>query len=198
MDEALRTELLALRDEDRRVRSELAADGSLYDGYHPRMQAVHEHNAHRLEEIVSEHGWPGCTLVGDEGAEAAWLIVQHAIGLPSFQRRCLELLQSSATHNKVPSWQPAYLLDRIRVFEGKPQVYGTQFDRDQHGEMSACPVDDPVGLNARRAAIGLDSIEERTWMMRAQAEAEPEQAASDRAAHQRKYQEWLKRVGWRD
>ena len=198
MDEALRTELLALRDEDRCVRSELAADGSLHEGYHPRMQAVHEHNAHRLEEIVSQQGWPGRALVGDDGAEAAWLIVQHAIGLPSFQRRCLELLQSAAIHKEAPSWQPAYLLDRILVFEGKPQVYGTQFDRDQHGEMNCCQVEDPADLNARRAAIGLDSIEERTRMMRAQAKSEPEQAASDRAAHQRKYQEWLKRVGWRD
>jgi hypothetical protein len=29
-------------NEDHRVRAELAADGSLFDGYHPRMRAVHE------------------------------------------------------------------------------------------------------------------------------------------------------------
>jgi hypothetical protein len=198
MDEALRTELLAMAQEDRRVRSKLAADGLLFDGYHPRMQEVHDRNAQRLEEIVSKYGWPGRTLVGDDGAEAAWLIVQHAIGLPSFQRRCLEVLQGSANRNEVPSWQPAYLLDRIRVFEGKPQVYGTQFDRDEQGEMSPCPVEDPASLNERRSAIGLDSIEDRTRMMRDQAKSEPQRSPSDRADHQRKYQEWLKRAGWRD
>ena len=45
--------------EDHRVRAELAADGSLFDGYHPRMRAVHEANAERLAAILSERGWPG-------------------------------------------------------------------------------------------------------------------------------------------
>ncbi len=198
MNVALRAELLAMAQEDRRVRSELVADGSLFDGYHPRMQEVHECNARRLEEIVAQHGWPGRTLVGEDGAESAWLIVQHAIGLPLFQRYCLELLQVAASRSEAQSWQPAYLLDRIRVFEGKPQVYGTQFDRDEHGEMSPCPVEEPAGLNQRRAAIGLDSIEERTRTMRVPANSGPEQSQSERATHHREYHEWLKRVGWRD
>lgn len=198
MNEALRAELPAMAREDLRVRSELASDGSLFDGYHPRMQEVHETNARRLLEIVSQYGWPGRAVAGEEGAEAAWLIVQHAIGLPAFQRRCLELLQTAASDGEVPPWQPAYLLDRILVFEGKPQVYGTQFDTDEHGEMTPCPVEDAASLNALRASIGLDSIEERTRMMRAQAKGENERSPSDRADHQRRYHEWLKRVGWRD
>jgi hypothetical protein len=198
MNDALRAELLAMSEEDLRVRSELAADGSLFDGYHPRMEEVHERNAQKLEEIISKHGWPGRNMVGDDGAEAAWRIVQHAIGLPDFQRLCLDLLQTSASNNEVPPWQPAYLLDRIRVFEGKPQVYGTQFDLDEHGEMSPCPLEDAARLNDRRAAIGLDSIEERIQMMRAQAKAERERAPSNAAEQKRKYLEWLKRVGWRD
>lgn len=197
MNEALRAGLLSMSGEDLRVRSELAANGSLFDGYNPRMQDVHECNARKLEEIVSEYGWPGRTLVGEDGAAAAWLIVQHAIGLPSFQRRCLDLLQRSADDNEVPSWQPAYLLDRIRVFEGRPQVYGTQFDLDERGEMSPSPVEDEAGLNARRAAVGLDSIEDRTQMMRAQ-KTEHERSPSNRDDHQREYLEWLKRVGWRE
>ena len=36
----IRSELLAMAREDHRVRTELAADGSLFDGYHPRMRAV--------------------------------------------------------------------------------------------------------------------------------------------------------------
>lgn len=70
MNDALRRELLSLREEDTRVREELAADGSLYEGYHPKMEAVHSHNAARLREIVGEHEWPGASLVGADGAEA--------------------------------------------------------------------------------------------------------------------------------
>jgi hypothetical protein len=43
--ETLKTELLSMAAEDLRVREELARDGSLFEGYHPRMRAVHERNA---------------------------------------------------------------------------------------------------------------------------------------------------------
>ena len=38
MNDALRDELVAMAEEDQRVRAELASDGSLFDGYHPRMR----------------------------------------------------------------------------------------------------------------------------------------------------------------
>src|SRR4051794_8313325 len=92
MNDSLRNELLALADEDQRVRAELAADGSLFDGYRPRMAEVHRRNAARLAGIIEEYGWPGRTLVGEDGAEAACLVLHHAIGDPTLQRRGLELL----------------------------------------------------------------------------------------------------------
>ncbi len=69
----LRRELLALASDDNRVRDKLAADGSLFAGYHPRMEAVHRHNAARLTAVLDRHGWPGLSLVGAEAAEAGWL-----------------------------------------------------------------------------------------------------------------------------
>src|SRR5947209_9236632 len=83
---ALRAELLAMAAEDRRVWAELAADGSLFDGYHPRMAEVHRRNAARLTETLDRHGWPGRDLVGADGAAAAWLVLQHAIGDPPLMR----------------------------------------------------------------------------------------------------------------
>jgi hypothetical protein len=54
--ELIRRELLDLVAEDQRVRAELAADASLFDGYHPRMQAVHDANAARLATIIAREG----------------------------------------------------------------------------------------------------------------------------------------------
>lgn len=76
---------------DLSVREELIAEGSLgKQGYHPRMEAVHKINAARLATIIEQHGWPGRSFVGDDGAEATWLIAQHSIGNPTFMRHhCL-------------------------------------------------------------------------------------------------------------
>jgi hypothetical protein len=67
----IRRELLAMVEEDLRVRADLAEDGSLFDGYHPRMRAVHEAHAARLGTILDQRGWPTEPRVGRDGAEAA-------------------------------------------------------------------------------------------------------------------------------
>lgn len=66
----VRDPLLALVREDEKVRAELAADGALFQGYHPRMREVHERNAAVLREIIDMHGWPGFALAGPDGAAA--------------------------------------------------------------------------------------------------------------------------------
>jgi hypothetical protein len=96
LNEKLGTELIAMREEDFRVRQELLDAGLLGGPYVPRMEAVHVKNAARLRQIIAEHGWPAEDIVGKEGAEAAWIIAQHAVGEPDFQRRVLRLLQECA------------------------------------------------------------------------------------------------------
>jgi hypothetical protein len=66
VNQALRDELVQMDDHDQDVRAELAADGSLFDGYHPRMAPVHDANAARLQAIIRENGWR------HEEKELAW------------------------------------------------------------------------------------------------------------------------------
>lgn len=191
-------ELECMADEDTRVRMQLLATGELFQGYHSRMEAVHRRNAARLKEIIAEFGWPGRSLVGEEGATYAWLILQHSIGDPEFQRRGLELLKQAAAYGEAPATHAAYLEDRIRMYEGRPQPYGTQFDWDSDGQLSPMPIEDPERVNDRRRAIGLDTIEHQTHRMRANALNENAMPPRDYGMRQKEYEEWLRRVGWRD
>src|SRR5271169_2132778 len=95
INDALRQELLAMRDEDLRVRAELIARDELGGAYLPKMEEVHKCNAGRLRELIDLHGWPSEDLAGKDGSEAAWLIAQHAIGEPEFQLRVLQTLHAS-------------------------------------------------------------------------------------------------------
>ena len=194
---AVEADLLAMASEDLRVRSELAADGSLFGDYHPRMRAVHDANAARLDALVQERGWPGEPQVGEAGAKAAWLIVQHAIAQPGFQRRALEALRVAAERGHVPPVQPAMLEDRIRTLEGRPQRYGTQFDWDQQGELSPLPLEDPGGVDERRRSVGLGSLAEAAREHRAAAAAGGETPPTDWSAYRRRMEQWLREVGWR-
>src|SRR5207247_1273888 len=85
---------------DRALLKDLARDGSLFQGYHPRMEALHQRHATRLAALIDAHGWPGRSRVGEEGAQAAWLILQHAIGNPPLMRRGLTLLRGGVKRKR--------------------------------------------------------------------------------------------------
>ncbi|HUQ06606.1 MAG TPA: DUF6624 domain-containing protein [Kofleriaceae bacterium] len=190
----LTNELIALIAQDDETRERLAADGSLFEhGYHPEMEAVHRANAMRLRELVAAHGWPGWSLVGDEAASAAWRIVQHAIGEPAFQREMLGVLAAAAETGEVDPAEVAMLDDRIRVFEGRPQRYGTQYDWNDAADamVPMGEVEEPDDVDARRAAVGLPPIEWR------KPPPPDEPAPSDLDERRRDYEAWLRRTGWR-
>jgi hypothetical protein len=160
-DPILRKKLLEMIAHDETVRDELGGTGELFVGYHSRMAEVHRQNAKLLDEIVAQHGWPDEDIAGKDGAEAAWRMVQHAIDLPDFQRRMFAKLLEAAVEGRIERWQPAFLEDRIRALEGRPQKYGTQFDWDENGEMSPYPeIEDPSILNELRASVGLPPLDQ--------------------------------------
>src|SRR5262249_23793610 len=87
----------------------------------------------------------------------------------------------------------AYMEDRIRVHEGRPQRYGSQFDWNEAGTAiePMVGVEHPDGVDARRAAIGLPPIRWRH---------EPlprESAPADPAGRRAEYEAGLRRTGWR-
>jgi len=192
MNEALRDELLAMRAEDLRLRDELMQSGELGKGYVPRMEVAHRKNASRLREIIAEHGWPDRELVGEDGTIAAWFVAQHAIGEPDFQRLVLALVEQKVKQGKVPAAQEAYLFDRIALYEGRPQRYGTQSLPCADGRYRRWKAEDPERLNERRAAMGMPPVEEEP--------AEGEPTAQSRAEYEewlRGHEEWLRGAGWR-
>ncbi len=196
-DPALRAGLLAMAAEDRRVRAELATDGSPFDGYHPRMAEVHCRNAARLAAALGCHGWPGPALVGGDGAAAAWLVLQHAIGVPPLTRRGLALLGRLGPGG-VAAAQLAMLGDRVRTFEGRSQCYGTQYDWDQEGQLGPLPVEDPDREDDLRSSVGLGPLEENTRRVREWTARAGEWQSPDWAEQQRRKHEWARSVGWHD
>lgn len=152
MNDALRVELLERAGRDQ------AARESLPPGHDTRqweeiVEPVDQANTARLREIVAEHGWPGRQLVGEAGAHAAWLLAQHAP--PEFQEGCLPLLEDAVARGDASPQDLAYLLDRVLMHRGQPQIYGTQY-LVSGGILTLWTVQDPDGLDTRRAALGLE------------------------------------------
>lgn len=120
-------------------------------------QADRENTA-RLNEVVETAGWPTTTLVGKDGANAAWLLVQHADDDPKFQRKCLDRM-TKVPKGEVSQIDVAYLTDRVLLAEGKKQVYGTQFT-SAGGKWEPRPLEDPANVDKRRGEVGLSPLAE--------------------------------------
>lgn len=193
---SLAADLLAMADRDQRVRAELVADGTLFDGYHPRMRAVHNDHADRLASILDTLPWPSPGIVGDDAAAAAWLVAMHAIDRPPFMLRCLEAM---TTAPDVARRHIAMLDDAIRFHAGIPQRYGTivdWFDIDGTLQLGPGPIEAPEDLDARRATMGLESMAERMERGRQTATTEGQRPPADHTAREASRQAWRHDVGW--
>jgi hypothetical protein len=188
--------IIELKNADLALRDKLIQNGQLSNGYNNEMKELHHRNASILNEIIDLIGYPTTEKVGKEPSEAAWLVIQHAIGQPDFMRKCVKLLEIAVSENKANPKNLAYLTDRIAVFEGKPQLYGTQFDWDENGELNPNNCDDLMKVNQRRKLIGLNSIEEQTDIIRKQAKAENQTAPTDLEKRKEEMEQWKKSVGW--
>ncbi|MCI0663476.1 MAG: hypothetical protein L0220_20615 [Acidobacteria bacterium] len=157
---ALRKELLDMQEADQQIRRELSrkrASGALDASDTQRAQSVDTANRTRLKQIIEQYGWPGKSLVGEDGASAAWLIVQHADRDRDFQKKCLTLLQEAVSKGEASKINLAYLTDRLLVAEGKPQIYGTQIRRVD-GKPSPYPIEDEANVDKRRAELGMGTM----------------------------------------
>jgi hypothetical protein len=159
VDDELVAELLTRRDEDQRVRRQLSGfvgqpEVRLPDDLAAEWDRVDEANTRWLGELLATRGWPGRTLVGDEGAQAAWLLAQHADRDPGLQQAFLEALREAVAAGDASPSHLAYLEDRVRINAGEPQLYGTQFTHEG-GELAPHPIEDPGRLDERRAEPGL-------------------------------------------
>lgn len=194
--QSIANRIIELRNADLAFRNKLIATRQLGKGYHPEMEHIHNKNAKQLDQIMDQIGYPTIEKVGKEASEAAWLVIQHAISQPQFMKKCAQLLERAVKEQQANPKNLAYLTDRIAVFSGQPQRYGTAFDWDDDGVLSPNLYDDLSLVNQRRKAIGLNTLEEQTQIIRKQAETEKQIPPSDLEERKHAYEEWKRKVGW--
>ena len=115
-------------------------------------------NTIRVIEILEEYGYPGKTLVGDQ-ASTAFLVIQHAD--IEIQEKYLPLLTEAAEKDELRYSSLALLIDRVNMRNNKPQIYGSQLQRDEAtGGWKFYEIEDEKNVNVRRAKVGLGPLED--------------------------------------
>ena len=138
----LREELVELKRIDQGARTSDTFSGS-------EMREMDIRNTARLKDIIAKHGWPTKSMVGEDGASAAWLLAQHADQDPDFQLSVLRLMRELLPSGEAKASEYAYLYDRTH----RPQRYGTQGGCVGPGTWLPRDIEKPQSVDEERAAM---------------------------------------------
>ena len=163
----LREELVTMGREDQAIRNQMIQNGADVSdkAIEERTAVIDAHSTARMKEIVKKYGWPGPKLVGRDGADAAFLLIQHSPEL-AFQEAMLPRVRKSYESGILSAWNYALLLDRVLTREGKPQIYGMAVDHWAAKEPVLYPIEDEANVDKRRAKIGLPPLREYLEFMK--------------------------------
>lgn len=158
MNNDFKQKVLEMKNIDQDLRQNIAT-GSNDKTASYLIYAVDYVNGQRLHDLVEKYGYPDKEMIGEDGVEAFWLLVQHQDYEVDFQEKCLK---KCGFTNK----QKAYLEDRVRVNKGKKQMYGTQFKRNESGNLEPKPIKQEEELEKRRKQKGLKPFSQYKEEMR--------------------------------
>lgn len=165
INQALKQQLVVIYTTDQQPRLQFDSVSRVYGQNSVQMQQLWQHihqmdslNLVKIEQIIQQYGYPGQRLVGSKQANTAWLIIQHS---PlAIQEKYFPLIRQAADQGEMSKTNMALLMDRIRVYKGQKQLYGTQVNIGPTGQKSFDPIEDELNVNKRRAEIGLGPLED--------------------------------------
>ena len=153
----LAQELMEMGAQDRALRQAWNA-GQRDTAFLKKMAADDRKLQRRLRQIVTTKGWPTISMVGAEAANQAWLLAQHA---PQAQLKHWTIfMRAAANKHEIKLSNLAASLDRVRLFEKRPQIYGTQYHVEKDGAIQIYPIEDFANVDARRLEMGMSSLAE--------------------------------------
>jgi len=143
-------------------------EDSLMNSIWDRQLETDSLNQIRVAEIINKYGYPGKTMVGENENRAVWYVIQHAP--VDTINKYLPIIKEAANNGELSKALVGMMEDRMLMFQGKEQIYGSQGQsiRLKNGEQLwvIWPVKDPDNVNELRKEVGFnDTIEENAKAM---------------------------------
>jgi hypothetical protein len=156
---AVRAELEAMFETDQKHRRKfVGAESDERAGILGEMAATDKANQARLREIYAEVGWPTISAFGDKAAEVAFLIVQHST--PATMKQFYDVIKQAVEKGEMRKSNFALFEDRVRMNDGRPQLYGSQITKNEAGKQVFWKIEDEANVDMRRAQMDLPPLAE--------------------------------------
>ncbi len=119
---------------------------------------INTDNVYFVKKVIAEIGFPTIHLTSEKAYRATVLVILHSGDL--------ELLNSSIKtlendkSGSIKKRDIAYMIDKARVTQSMPQLFGTQYKIDKDGNFEFIEIENPKELEKRRAEYGMESFVE--------------------------------------
>lgn len=110
-----------------------------------------------VKRIIDKYGWLTQNDVGEVASDAIFYVLQHSD--KATQIHYLPFVRDAVKKGKTKPKFLALYEDRALMWQGKKQIYGTQWSTDSSGVTQMYPIENEGNVNKRRLVVGLDSIE---------------------------------------
>ena len=96
------------------------------------LEKINFYISKQFKKYIQQNGFPYKNRVGYNTYKAGIVLTLH---LPPDDFKKIFSTLSRATDKEIAPPHKAYLIDRFRMYEKKPQLYGTQFQTNKKGEL---------------------------------------------------------------
>ncbi|MGM0579038.1 MAG: DUF6624 domain-containing protein [Bacteroidota bacterium] len=113
---------------------------------------------HKVTIFLNEYGWQSKKEIGELANMGLFLAIQHSSKeeMESFK----EIVEKAFQEDKIEKSSYALYIDRLKVRNGLPQIYGTQYYYDEKSaSLQFNEIEDFENINKRRKKVGLPKIE---------------------------------------
>ena len=121
------------------------------------MQRVDKINQEQICKILDSKGLVGRDKVGD-AVGTFWAVIQHSD--VNTQKKYLPLFHEAAQKGDISKEGVAMMEDRINMFEGKPQRYGSQIEEDERGNPRLYQLLDESKVDEWRSEMGMEPLKD--------------------------------------
>lgn len=170
--DSLRTVLEDMLAEDQNIRRMLidsvGLDSPEAPRYFQKMADIDIRNRKQMEIILNKYGWLEKSKVGEKAAEGIFYIVQHT-DLNTI-KKYFPQFKKLAERGEASTKLCAMMEDRMLMWEGKKQIYGSQASSELRADKSYAiwPIENPAEVNVRRKKAGFpNTMEEAAAALKA-------------------------------
>lgn len=161
---SVQQDLQRIHEQDQQIREAIMAVGMQSDEAVPlfkQMRGIDSVNQVHVRHLLTTSGWPARSEVGEQASRTIFLVVQHSNRTLIAQQ--LPALRKLVKQGEAYKTDAALMEDRLRMFLGKKQRFGTQTADwvRKDGKLVVWPIQRPARVNRYRQELGFSTTVEQ-------------------------------------